>query len=120
METFIKKLYEYYEYLMNYEENCEENIELDNLVLEDLEMNAFELQWAKQIVGRLMFQEEVFENKVTISDSEMIEMDYVYENDRNEKNEKAFSYGEFLTKNPNASYQERVSAIQKFYKRIRM
>ena len=119
MESFIKKLYEYYEYVMKYEEN----IELDNLDLEDLEMDTFELKWAKQIVGRLMFQEKVFENKVTIHDSEMSENDGNYGNDgteKDKKNKKAFSYGEFLTKNPGASIQERITAREKFYKRIRM
>ena len=92
-------------------------------------MDAFEIKWAKQIVGRLMFQEKVFENKVSISDSEMSEASDVYESlsdgemSENQGNKKPFSYLSSVNtkdKNPGASKQERINAIQKFYKRNRM
>ena len=100
METFIKKIYKYYEYVMGYEKNYNINIELENLNLEDLEMDAYEISWVKQYIGRLMFQEEVFENIVSDKDDK----------DNN------FSYGEFLTKNPHATHYERITALRKFYK----
>jgi len=106
METLIKKLHEYYQYVMGYEKNCVvENVEIENLNLEDLELDAYDLNWVKQNIGRLMFQEEIFENIVSDKD------------DKNDKNDN-FSYGEFLTKNPHATRYERITAIRKFYKRV--
>jgi hypothetical protein len=125
MESFIKKLYEYYEYVMGYDKNYyNENIQLDDLNLEDLELNVYDLSWVKQIVGRLMFQEEVFENVVsdvslTSNKSEHSLKDNntdIKNTDKEEKN--CFSYGEFLIKNPGASRHERITAIRKFYKRV--
>ena len=103
MERLIKKLHEYYQYVMGYEKNCVvENVEIENLNLEDLELDAYDLNWVKQNIGRLMFQEEIFENVVS---------------DKNDKNDN-FSYGEFLTKNPHATRYERITAIRKFYMRV--
>ena len=116
MESFIKKICDYYEYLMRYKKNYQEHsIKLENIVLEDLEMDAYELKWAKQVVERLVLQEEIFKNEVTITGSESES-----ERESETESEKVFSYGEFLTKNPGATREERVRAIQKFYKRINM